>query len=234
MNDVMHQMSKVLERGKQKQGEALLVPTRDETVFPQQQFKHTGQGLLEQVLARENMRLAWQRVKANKGSAGVDGLTIAQTAEHLKEQWPALKAQLLNGSYRPQPVRRVGIPKSDGTERELGVPTVTDRLIQQALLQVLQPKLVTDIPAAATGLAQGAGKGSLPPGSRTFTNDYGSKAFGGACPPEGHGMHRYQFTVWALPEETLPAPDGASAAVVGFMLNAMALAKATLTATYAR
>ncbi|CAM5224698.1 hypothetical protein [Alishewanella longhuensis] len=87
------------------------------------------------------MRLAWQRVKANKGSAGVDGLTIAQTAEHLKEQWPALKAQLLNGSYRPQPVRRVGIPKSDGTERELGVPTVTDRLIQQALLQVLQPKL---------------------------------------------------------------------------------------------
>ena len=141
MNDVMHQMSKVLERGKQKQGEALLVLTRDETVFPQQQFKRTGQGLLEQALARENMRLAWQRVKANKGSAGVDGLTIAQTAEHLKEQWPTLKAQLLNGSYRPQPVRRVGIPKSDGTERELGVPTVTDRLIQQALLQVLQPKL---------------------------------------------------------------------------------------------
>nr|WP_237709386.1 group II intron reverse transcriptase/maturase [Alishewanella jeotgali] len=87
------------------------------------------------------MRLAWQRIKANKGSAGVDGLTIAQTAEHLKVQWPAIKAQLLNGSYRPQPVRRVGIPKSDGTERELGVPTVTDRLIQQALLQVLQPKL---------------------------------------------------------------------------------------------
>lgn len=94
--------------------------------------------------------------------------------------------------------------------------------------------LVTDIPAAATGLAQGAGKGNLPPGCRAFTNDYGSKEFGGACPPEGHGMHRYQFTVWALPEETLPAPDGASAAVVGFMLNAMALAKATLTATYAR
>lgn len=94
--------------------------------------------------------------------------------------------------------------------------------------------LVTDIPAAATGLAQGAGKGNLPPGCRTFTNDYGSQEFGGACPPEGHGMHRYQFTVWALPEETLPAPDGASAAVVGFMLNAMALAKATLTATYAR
>jgi len=94
--------------------------------------------------------------------------------------------------------------------------------------------LVTDIPVAAQGLAQGAGKGSLPPGARVFTNDYGSKEFGGACPPEGHGMHRYQFTVWALPEDTLPAADGASAAVVGFMLNAMALGKATLTATYAR
>lgn len=94
--------------------------------------------------------------------------------------------------------------------------------------------LVSDIPEDATGLARGAGKGCLPTGSRSFTNDYGSKDFGGACPPEGHGMHRYQFTVWALPEETLPAPNGASAAVVGFMLNAMSLGKATLTATYAR
>ncbi|MCC5452309.1 YbhB/YbcL family Raf kinase inhibitor-like protein [Rheinheimera sp. UJ51] len=94
--------------------------------------------------------------------------------------------------------------------------------------------IVTDIPVAATCLAKGAGTGSLPPGCRSFTNDYGMKTFGGACPPEGHGMHRYQFTIWALPEEALPAPEGASAAVVGFMLNAMALAKATLTATYAR
>ena len=94
--------------------------------------------------------------------------------------------------------------------------------------------IVTDIPAAATSLAKAAGTGSLPQGCRSFTNDYGIKTFGGACPPEGHGMHRYQFTLWALPEEALPAPEGASAAVVGFMLNAMALAKATLTATYAR
>ena len=94
--------------------------------------------------------------------------------------------------------------------------------------------LVTDIPADATGFAQGVGNGRLPPGCRTFNNDYGSKEFGGACPPEGHGMHRYQFTVWALPEETLAVPDDASAAVVSFMLNANALGKATLTATYAR
>ncbi len=94
--------------------------------------------------------------------------------------------------------------------------------------------LVVDIPASVTSLAQGAGNGDLPAGSRSFTNDYGIKEFGGACPPQGHGMHRYQFTVWALPESTLGVPDGASAAVVGFMLNATALGKATLTATYAR
>lgn len=94
--------------------------------------------------------------------------------------------------------------------------------------------LILDIPASVTSLAQGAGNGQLPAGCRSFNNDYGIKEFGGACPPEGHGMHRYQFTVWALPEATLGVPDGASAAVVGFMLNATAIGKATLTATYAR
>jgi Raf kinase inhibitor-like YbhB/YbcL family protein len=94
--------------------------------------------------------------------------------------------------------------------------------------------LVLDIPATVTSFAQGAGNGQLPTGCRSFNNDYGIKEFGGACPPEGHGMHRYQFTVWALPEATLGVPDGASAAVVGFMLNATAIGKATLTATYAR
>ena len=85
------------------------------------------------------MQRAWKRVKANKGAAGVDGLDIALTGQHLKHAWPAIKQQLLAGTYRPMPVRRVGIPKPDGSERELGIPTVTDRLIQQALLQVLQP-----------------------------------------------------------------------------------------------
>jgi RNA-directed DNA polymerase len=85
------------------------------------------------------MQRAWKRVKANKGAAGVDGLDIARTGQHLKHAWPAIREQLLAGTYRPMPVRRVGIPKADGSERELGIPTVTDRLIQQALLQVLQP-----------------------------------------------------------------------------------------------
>lgn len=95
--------------------------------------------------------------------------------------------------------------------------------------------LVSGIPASVTELAQGAAStGELPVGSRTFRNDYGALNFGGACPPVGHGMHRYQFTVWALPAADLAVPDEASAAVVGFMLNATALGKATLTATYAR
>jgi group II intron reverse transcriptase/maturase len=83
--------------------------------------------------------VAWQRVRANAGSGGVDGLSVGQTAEHLKVHWPQVKEQLLDGSYRPTPVRRVQIPKPGGGVRELGIPTVTDRLIQQALLQVLQP-----------------------------------------------------------------------------------------------
>lgn len=82
---------------------------------------------------------AWKRVKTNKGSAGVDGLTIEQTVEHLKTHWPRIRREILGGVYRPQAVRRVEIPKPTGGVRELGIPTVTDRLIQQALLQVLQP-----------------------------------------------------------------------------------------------
>jgi len=83
--------------------------------------------------------LAWKRVKANQGSAGVDGRSVGQTGEYLKTHWPQLKAELLNGTYQPSLIRRVEIPKAGGGVRELGIPTVLDRLIQQALLQVLQP-----------------------------------------------------------------------------------------------
>lgn len=79
------------------------------------------------------------RVKANKGSAGVDGLAIDETLEFLKTHWPHIRSKLLSGTYRPQAVRRVEIPKPTGGTRELGIPTVLDRLIQQALLQILQP-----------------------------------------------------------------------------------------------
>ncbi len=113
----------------------------DEARRPRHEPGNTGPDLLLAVLARENLQRAWKRVKANKGAAGGDGLDIDQTAAHLRTAWPAIRDQLLSGAYRPMPVRRVAIPKPGGGERELGIPTVTDRLIQQALLQVLQPIL---------------------------------------------------------------------------------------------
>ena len=96
-------------------------------------------GLLEAALTRQNLQAAWKRVKANKGAAGVDGLDIEQTTQVIRTSWPDIRQALLAGTYRPSPVRKVMIPKPDGSQRELGIPTVLDRLIQQALLQVLQP-----------------------------------------------------------------------------------------------
>jgi RNA-directed DNA polymerase len=94
---------------------------------------------MERVVERSNMRLAYQRVIENKGAPGVDGVTVAEFKDWLKVRWPSVKQALLVGQYLPQPVRRVDIPKPSGGVRTLGVPTVVDRLIQQALHQVLQP-----------------------------------------------------------------------------------------------
>ena len=94
--------------------------------------------LMEEVCDRENLVRAWKRVRQNKGSPGVDGMTISDARDYLREHWPGIRSQLLEGAYQPQPVKRVEIPKLDGGVRKLGVPCVVDRLIQQALLQVLQ------------------------------------------------------------------------------------------------
>jgi RNA-directed DNA polymerase len=94
--------------------------------------------LMEEVCERANLKEALRRVKANKGSAGVDGITVGGITDYLKQHWPAIRVQLLNGTYEPKPVRRVEIPKPDGGVRKLGIPTVLDRLIQQAVMQVLQ------------------------------------------------------------------------------------------------
>jgi RNA-directed DNA polymerase len=95
-------------------------------------------GLMEDVVGRENLRKALKRVKANKGSPGIDGMTVKELPEYLKENWPAIRERMLSGTYKPQPVRRVEIPKPDGGKRKLGIPSVLDRFIQQAMMQVLQ------------------------------------------------------------------------------------------------
>ena len=137
----MRQMLESPGRPEREAGEARLNSGLDEAELPPRSLNDTGPGLLTAVLARENLLRALKQVRANKGAAGVDGLDIDQTAAMLRTAWPGIRDSLLKGTYRPQPVRRVMIPKPGGGERELGIPTVLDRLIQQALLQVLQPIL---------------------------------------------------------------------------------------------
>jgi RNA-directed DNA polymerase len=94
--------------------------------------------LMEEIVDRENLKEALRRVKANKGSPGVDGMTVNQLDDYLKQQWPTILEQLLSGTYKPKPVKRVEIPKPDGGVRKLGIPTVLCRFVQQAVMQVLQ------------------------------------------------------------------------------------------------
>ena len=93
---------------------------------------------MEEVCERENCEIAWKHVRKNKGGPGGDGMTIDSARDYLREHWPSIRSQLLDGTYQPQPVKRVEIPKPDGGVRKLGVPCVVDRLAQQAVLQVLQ------------------------------------------------------------------------------------------------
>ena len=152
IHGVAHQKAAIAARIVGQRGEATQATILDETPSPRQEAADAGKEkeqeqeqslprLLEQVLARENLRRAWKRVKRNRGAAGVDGKDILQTGLHLQSAWPQIRQALLTGRYRPEPVRRVMIEKPDGSLRELGIPTVTDRLIQQALLQVLQPMI---------------------------------------------------------------------------------------------
>lgn len=114
-----------------------------------------GSGLMEAVCERGNLMLAYQRVVENKGAAGVDGIGVAEFKDHLKLHWPAIKAMLLAGDYMPQPVRRVDIPKPQGGVRTLGIPTLADRMIQQALHQVLSPIFEADFSESSYGFRPG-------------------------------------------------------------------------------
>ncbi len=119
-------------RQSQRSGEALMATSGTEC--------SGASGLMERVLARPNMLAALKRVRKNKGSPGVDGMTVEELPEWLREHWPRIREELFAGAYQPQPVKRQLIPKTGGGERALGIPTVLDRLIQQAVLQVLQPR----------------------------------------------------------------------------------------------
>src|SRR5690606_26581872 len=124
----MHQKPEEAGRNAGGRGEAESEAVRDEARTARHETGGPGRdGLLAQALASANMEAAWKRVKANRGSAGVDGLSIAETADYLKTHWPQIRESLLDDSYRPSPVRYVQIPKPDGGVRELGIPTVTDR-----------------------------------------------------------------------------------------------------------
>lgn len=112
-------------------------------------------GLMDAVCERGNLRLAYQRVVENKGAAGVDGIGITEFKDYLKQHWPTIKAKLLAGDYMPQAVRRVDIPKPQGGVRTLGIPTLTDRMIQQALHQVLSPIFEADFSASSYGFRPG-------------------------------------------------------------------------------
>ena len=98
--------------------------------------------MMERIVAPSNVREAYRRVKRNDGCPGVDGMTVEEMQVHLQNHWQQIRKELLDGTYKPFPVRRHELPKPGGGIRVLGIPTVLDRLIQQAVLQVLQPELL--------------------------------------------------------------------------------------------
>ena len=128
--------------GQEAMGEARIVPDRGAEVLsaaPDLERPAAPVGpMMERIVARDNLKKALAQVRRNKGAPGVDGMTVDDLAAHLKDHWPEIRAQLLDGTYQPQPVRRVEIPKASGGTRGLGIPSVLDRFIQQAVLQVLQ------------------------------------------------------------------------------------------------
>lgn len=140
MNPKRQYNQQTLDLNAQSDGEAArLWPQADEAVMAKHD-EESPASTMEEICESENVRQALRRVCENKGSAGVDGMHVEQLSEHLKTHWPKIKTQLMEGKYKPQAIKRVEIPKPDGGIRVLGIPTVLDRFIQQAVMQVLQAK----------------------------------------------------------------------------------------------
>ena len=158
LEDTMRQTSRQLELSLDVRGETPNVCGSGEALTATHGNERSGNDdalLMERVVARDNVVAALKRVQKNKGSPGIDGMTVEALRDHLRETWPALREQLLAGTYRPRPVKRQLIPKSDGGVRELGIPTALDRFIQQALLQVLQPQIDPSFSSHSHGFRPG-------------------------------------------------------------------------------
>ncbi len=141
LDDAMAQKSRQLELPLEGRGEAPRAKRSGQASLAVSGAESPGTSLLmEEALSRSNLKRAWKRVKRNRGSPGIDKMTVEALWDWLWEHWPRIREKLLAGTYQPQPVLRVEIPKRGGGVRKLGIPTVFDRLIQQALLQVLQPR----------------------------------------------------------------------------------------------
>jgi RNA-directed DNA polymerase len=141
MSDKRQKIQLRLAFSEESRGEARQAPGEGSETFTAKRMIESPanrEQLMEEVCERENCLQAYKRVKSNKGSPGIDGMTVEQLPGYLKEHRPAISEQLLSGTYKPQPVRRVEIPKPDGGVRQLGIPTVLDRMVQQAVMQVLQ------------------------------------------------------------------------------------------------
>ena len=137
-------------------------PTDDARRRGESESRHGGKHgapqertMIEEILEPENLAAAWQRVKANKGAPGIDGMTIEDFPAFAREHWPRIATAIREGNYRPAPVRRVWIPKPDGSKRPLGIPTVLDRVIQQAVAQVLGPLFEADFSEHSYGYRPG-------------------------------------------------------------------------------
>jgi retron-type reverse transcriptase len=153
-----NQLQQVLAFPEGKRGEALEATGKGTESFAakhRSESPASSEQLIEEICERENCKRAWARVKANKGSPGIDGITVDKLPEYLKQHWPEIREQLLSGTYQPQPVRRVEIPKPEGGVRKLGIPTTLDRLIQQMVLQVLQRRWDPTFSEASYGFRPG-------------------------------------------------------------------------------
>lgn len=140
LGTAMHQKTMQMELPLEDRGEAPRVERSGEACPAAQGNERSGNDpLMERVVGRDNLFAALKRVRKNKGSPGIDGMTVDGLTDFLRKNWERIRAMLLDGSYRPSAVRRQEIPKSGGGVRQLGIPTVLDRFIQQAILQVLQP-----------------------------------------------------------------------------------------------